>query len=104
MATPIWTTGTPGSGKRFGITDDVSVTAREVASVITETIESSKYLGGTIIEISKIGTRVIPEWRIVPTGEIDGKMAVGTDTPPEAIQQALAPILEITAKERGTPF
>ena len=74
-----------------------------MASVIVETIESSKYPGGIITEISKLGTRVIPEWRIAPTGEIDGKMAVGTDTPPEAIQLALAPILAITAKERGTP-
>ncbi|KAK7883477.1 hypothetical protein LTR67_011227 [Exophiala xenobiotica] len=103
VTTPIWTTGTPGSGRRFGITDDISVTARDVASVITETIESSEYPGGTIMEISKLGTRVIPEWRITPTGEIDGKMAAGTDAPPEAIQRALAPILAITAKERGTP-
>ena len=66
-------------------------------------IESGKYPGGTIMEISKLGTRVIPEWNIFPPGgELkDGEMAAGTDTPADAIQRALGPIFDVTAKERG---
>jgi len=99
--TPIWTVGTPGSGERFGIVEDISITARDVASVIKETLESSSFPGGTIREVSKHGIRVIPEWRIPPVGEVDGQMASGSDVPPEAIERALAPILAVTAREKA---
>lgn len=51
-------------------------------------------------EISKLGTRVIPKWHIAPPVEVDRKIAIGTDTPPEAIQRTLAPILKVTTQEK----
>ncbi|KAF7557156.1 hypothetical protein G7Z17_g939 [Cylindrodendrum hubeiense] len=101
VTTPIWTTGTPGSGKRFGINDDVAITAETTAEAIHEAIESADYPGGTILEVSRDGTRVIPEWFIQPPGMVDGKMQKGTDVPPEMIAKALKPILDRTAAERG---
>ncbi|EXJ71839.1 uncharacterized protein A1O5_04340 [Cladophialophora psammophila CBS 110553] len=101
VKTPIWTTGTPGSGERFQIKDEISITAETVAEAMQEVIESGKYPGGTIFEVSKLGTRTIPEWNIDPPGMVDGKMARGTEAPADAIQQALAPILSVTEKERG---
>ncbi|KAH6697418.1 hypothetical protein F5X68DRAFT_186337 [Plectosphaerella plurivora] len=101
VATPIWTTGTPGLGERFGINDNISITSDPVAEAIHDIIESAEYPGGTILEVSKLGRRVIPEWNIDPPGMVDGKMAEGTDVPPEMIARGLRPILEVTAAERG---
>ena len=101
VTTPIWTTGTPGSGERFGINDSIAITAEDVAKTVLEVIESAEYPGGAIIEISRDGSRVIPEWNIDPPGMIDGEMAKGTTVPPDVIAGALKPILERTAAERG---
>lgn len=99
--TPIWTTGAPGSGERFGVTSQIATTADAVANAINEAVESAKYPGGSIVEISNLGIRSIPEWHIDPPGMVDGKMAEGTDVPPDMVQKALGPILAVTAKERG---
>lgn len=101
MATPIWTTGTPGSGERFGVDASVSITPQQVASAISDAVESEEYPGGTILEVSQDGQRVIPEWNIQPPGLVDGQMGKGTTVPPETIAKALAPILARTAAERG---
>lgn len=101
VSTPIWTTGTPGSGERFGINDDLAITPETAAEAIHDVVESAEYPGGTILEVSRDGTRVIPEWLIQPPGMVDGKMPKGTDVPPEMIAQAMKPILDRTAAERG---
>ena len=101
VSTPIWTTGTPGSGERFGITDQVSITADEVAKVLFDTVKSAKYAGGTIMEVSMLGTRVVPEWHIAPPGEVEGKTAEGSATPADAIQRVIRSILQVTEKEKG---
>lgn len=72
-----------------------------MARGIHETIESAKYTGGTIFEVSKLGTRVIPEWNISPPGHVEGEFAVGTDTPAESLERAMKPILDVTNRERG---
>lgn len=98
--TPIWT---PNASARYGITDEVSLTADEVAATISEAIESPEIPGGTILEISLGSKRAVPEWGVPPptgTGE-DGNPAKGTTVPPEAIQRVLGPILGITEAERG---
>ncbi|KAM5346073.1 hypothetical protein ACJ41O_009078 [Fusarium nematophilum] len=101
VTTPIWTTGTPGSGERFGVNTAVAITSDEVAEAIGEAVESEEYPGGTILEVSKEGTRVIPEWNIKPPGMIDGQMGKGTTVPPEVIAKALGPILARTTAEKG---
>jgi hypothetical protein len=101
VSTPIWTTGTPGSGQRFGIIEDISITPEVVAKTIREGIESPEYPGGTILEVSKLGTRVVPEWFIQPPGMVDGKMPEGTDVPEHMIVKSLEPIMSVTERERG---
>ncbi|ETS87772.1 hypothetical protein PFICI_01600 [Pestalotiopsis fici W106-1] len=103
VTTPIWTTGTPGSGERFGVDSSVAITSEEVANAISGAVESADYPGGTILEVSQAGRRIIPEWNIAPPGLIDGKMGKGTTVPPEAIAKALGPILARTAAEKGQP-
>lgn len=80
----------------------MSLTSEEVSEVLFDTVQSAKYPGGTIMEISKLGTRVIPEWRIAPVGEIDGKMAEGSDSPVEAIERVIGSIAAVTDGERAT--
>lgn len=100
--TPLWTEGTPGAAARFGVTDDVCITANEVAAAIDEAVESTNIPGGAIFEITKVGTRVVPEWNFdPPPGTQDGKMAKGTAVPPERIEKILEPILKLTEAERG---
>lgn len=101
--TPIWTAGTPGARVRFGITEEVSLTADAVAAAINEAIESPEIPGGTILEISLGSKRAVPECGIPSlTGtEDNGKPAKGTSMPPEAIQRVLGPIQGITEAERG---
>ncbi|KAG8158472.1 hypothetical protein KVR01_011594 [Diaporthe batatas] len=100
VMTPIWT---PSTKARFGVTDEVSLKADAVAAAISEAIESPDIPGGTILEISLGSKRIIPEWGIAPpagTGD-DGEPSKGTAVPPEAVQRALRPIIEITEAERG---
>lgn len=101
--TPIWTDGTPGARVRFGITDEVSLTADTVAAAIHEAIESPELPGGTILEISLGSKRAVPEWNIAPPADTDedGQPAKGTAMPPEAIHRVLGPIQKITEAERG---
>ncbi|CAH0046650.1 unnamed protein product [Clonostachys solani] len=101
VSTPIWTTSTPGSGERFGIGEDISITPEVVAKTISDGIESPEYPGGTILEVSKLGTRVVPEWFIHPPGMVDGKMPEGTDVPEHMIIKSLEPIMNVTKRERG---
>ncbi|CAH0019783.1 unnamed protein product [Clonostachys rhizophaga] len=101
VSTPIWTTGTPGSGERFGIVEDISITPEVVAKTISEGIESPEYPGGTILEVSKLGTRVVPEWFIQPPGMVDGKMPEGTDVAEHMLVKSLEPIMSVTERERG---
>lgn len=54
------------------------------------------------MEVSKFGTRVIPEWFIAPPGHGDGGVATGTDVPPDALEKVLGEIRAITEKERST--
>ncbi|RSL58715.1 hypothetical protein CEP54_007607 [Fusarium duplospermum] len=101
VTTPIWTTGTPGSGERFGVSTAIAITSDEVAEAIDDAVESEEYAGGAILEVSKEGKRVIPEWNIKPPGMMDGQMGKGTTVPPEVIAKALGPILARTASEKG---
>lgn len=64
-------------------------------------IEESRYSSGTVFEISMLGERVVPAWNIDPPGMVNGKMAEGTAIPQEAIDKSNAPLLAITASERG---
>lgn len=63
--------------------------AEAIHNAITEPAE---YPGGTVLEILANGSRVLPEWHIVPPE---------VKIPAEAIAKGLEPILDITAGEKG---
>jgi hypothetical protein len=102
VKTPLWTEGSPGSGVRYGISDETALTPDSVASAISEVVESSQIPGGAIFEIALGGTRLLPEWNISPPPgwpvEEDGK---GSNVRPQQNPGLLGPILEVTEAERG---
>lgn len=77
-----------------------SNTPEEVASAMMDLIQDEQYGGGTVLEITVAGTRVIPAWNIdpPPTGAV-GSSASGL--PLELVQKNLAPIIEKLKTERG---
>lgn len=101
--TPLWTDGAPGSGARYGITEDIALTSNAVAAAIGEAIESHDIPGGSIVEISKLGgIRVVPEWNIdPPPGTVDDKAAAGNAAPADMIKNVMGPILRVTEAERN---
>lgn len=102
MKTPLWTEGTPGAGARYGVSDEVSLTTDTLAAAINEVVESPEIPGGAIFEVSKVGTRIIPDWNISPPhGMDDNKDGKGVKPPPEFFENMLAPILKVTRSERG---
>lgn len=102
MKTPLWTEGTPGSGARYGITDQVSLTTDTLAAAISKVVESPDIPGGAIFEVAREGTRIIPDWNIsAPPGMDDKRDGKGVKPPPEYIENMLAPILKVTRAERG---
>ncbi|EEU35147.1 uncharacterized protein NECHADRAFT_88697 [Fusarium vanettenii 77-13-4] len=101
VTTPIWTTGTLGPGERLRVNSSLAITFNEVAEAIGDAMELAEYLGRTILEVSKEGRRVIPEWNIKPPGLVHRQMEKGTTIPSEAILKTLRPILARTAIEKG---
>lgn len=51
---------------QFGFDQADTVSVREVATAIQRLVEDGKYSGGTVLEITANGTRVIPEWGVSP--------------------------------------
>lgn len=100
MATPLWSDN-PKAKDQFSIADEIMISADTVAASMASLIEDAKYDSGTVFEISMLGERVIPPWNIDPPGMVDGKMAEGTAIPQAAIDKSNAPLLAITASERG---
>lgn len=67
MDTPLWDTK-PGLRKQFGYDPKFTISARAVADAELELIESEKYKGGTVYEISALGGRKIPTYFLTPPG------------------------------------
>ncbi|KAH6718662.1 hypothetical protein BKA61DRAFT_570723 [Leptodontidium sp. MPI-SDFR-AT-0119] len=100
VATPLWSDNL-GAKNQFSIADEIMITSETVATSMISLIEESRYSSGTVFEISMLGERVVPAWNIDPPGMVNGKMAEGTAIPQEAIDKSNAPLLAITASERG---
>ena len=65
--TPLWDTK-PTLKEQFGYHPKLAISARAVAEVELELIQSRKYKGGTVYEISALGGRKIPTFFITPPG------------------------------------
>ncbi|KAI9740331.1 MAG: hypothetical protein M1834_004910 [Cirrosporium novae-zelandiae] len=103
VRTPLWTSR-PEVMERYGYDDSIAISSEEVAEGIAHVIEDGKYGGGTVFEMSKLGTRVIPLWNISPPGGDAENMVEGSKVPQEALDRVYQPIQAILSKERGVPF
>lgn len=65
--TPLWD-GKPNLREQFGYHPKLAISARAVAETQLELIESGKYKGGTVYEISALGGREIPTYFLTPPG------------------------------------
>ncbi|KAI9368017.1 hypothetical protein BJX61DRAFT_550761 [Aspergillus egyptiacus] len=65
--TPLWDSK-PTLREQFGYHPKLAISARAVAETELELIESGKYPGGTVYEISTLGGRKIPTYFITPPG------------------------------------
>lgn len=80
--------------KQFGYDIENCITPDRVAEVMAELISDGKYGGGTCLETSASGERVIGTWNIDPPA------FKGTAVPQEVIDRNRAPILAKLNKER----
>lgn len=94
MTTPLWTAD-PEKMKRFGTTPANSITPEAVAESMLTLVEQEKYPGGTCLEVSSAGSRVLGVW------DIPAPEAAGTMPTKEALETSYAPILKRMRDERA---
>jgi hypothetical protein len=95
VRTPLWTDH-PEKMKRFGYDEATAVTPESVAKAMVEIVTQGKYPGGTSLEVSISGTRVLGTWNIEPPA------AAGTNVPQEVMDENYAPLLAIMDRERSS--
>jgi hypothetical protein len=95
VRTPLWTDH-PDKIKQFGYTTESSISPEEVAQAMIELCTDGKYGGGTCLETSTGGNRILGTWNIAEPA------SAGTAVPKEAIKMNQAPIRAIMDKEKGT--
>ncbi|KAL4936619.1 hypothetical protein BDV06DRAFT_89593 [Aspergillus oleicola] len=98
--TPLWDTK-PTLKKQFGYHPSLAISAKAVADAEMELIESGKFKGGTVYEISTLGGRKIPTYFITPPG-YDPKNPKQGYMPKRDDEGANAPILDLLKAERGS--
>ncbi|KAJ5713997.1 NAD(P)-binding protein [Penicillium malachiteum] len=94
VRTPLWTDQSERM-EQFSIDDAETVTAAQVGKAMITLVEDGQYKGGTVLEITAFGTRVIPEWNISPPPTKFTGIVSQT-----AIDRNLAPIRARLKKER----
>lgn len=96
VRTPLWT---PQAGddliKNFGYHESIILEPGDVARAAVQLVEGGKYGGGTVLEVTTSGTRVIPEWGVEPPPR--RKDAVPSDIVPPLKME----VKEHLAGERG---
>lgn len=84
----------PAKIAQYGYTAENTISAEDVARAMIELCVQGRYRGGTCLETSKGGNRVLGTWNIPePVSE-------GTSVPREVIERNQRPILEIFERER----
>lgn len=80
---------------QFALDKSETVTPTDVGEAIVSLVEDGQYGGGTVMEITAYGIRVIPEWNVSPPpSKLTGIISQ------EDIDRNLAPIKEKLQKER----
>jgi hypothetical protein len=80
--------------KQFGYTAEASITPDDVAKAMVELVTDGKYEGGTCVETTTNGIRILGVWNIDPPHY------EGTAVPKEMIENNQAPIKALLKKER----
>ena len=81
--------------KRFGTAPSNSVTPEAVAESMLSLVEQEKYPGGSCLEVSSAGSRLLGVW------DIAAPKAAGTMPTREALAMSYAPILQRLKDERA---
>ncbi|KAI9719761.1 MAG: hypothetical protein M1812_003249 [Candelaria pacifica] len=97
VETPLWT-DREDKMSQFSFRDMPSNTPEEVAKAMADLVQDGQYDGGTVLEITVAGTRVIPLWNIDPPASGGSS---GRGAPQEMMQKAVAPIVDKMKRERG---
>ena len=98
--TPLWDTK-PGAKELLGYHPKLAISAQTVAEAELELIESGKYTGGTVYEISPLGGRVVPPLAI-STPAPDPKNPIQASMPKKENPGANADIWNVLAAERNS--
>lgn len=100
VATPLWTAH-PDQMAEFTYDAAKALSPGQVADAMLEMVQDgSTYPGGTMLEISAGGRRVIPAWNIDPPTVAGGNSA--NDGPKASIQSDYSRITAKLDKERGS--
>ena len=93
VATPLWTAeAAKNVAAQFSYTDDIALTADEVAQAMRELIEDGKYAGGAVLRMSKGNLREV----------VDVEQVTAVDMARKAwIEGTYKPVREHFGKERG---
>ncbi|KAK4941409.1 hypothetical protein LTR10_018678 [Elasticomyces elasticus] len=95
VRTPLWTDH-PEKMKQFGYSLENSVTAETVANNMNDLVTKAQYAGGTCLEVSAGGSRLLGIWNIPePSGQ-------GTGIDADVLQENYKPILTKLQSERAT--
>jgi hypothetical protein len=94
VATPLWL-DRPDIMKQFGYDPEHTITPKRVAEDMYELIINGKYGGGTCLENSISGTRVLGTWNIPPP------QSAGTSVPENVKDLKNAPMIAVMKKEKG---
>jgi hypothetical protein len=81
--------------KQFGTTAENSISPEKVAESMLQLVEKAEYPGGTCLEISSAGSRVLGIW------DIAAPEAAGTAPSEAALTTGYKPILDLMRVERG---
>ncbi|EKG16339.1 Short-chain dehydrogenase/reductase SDR [Macrophomina phaseolina MS6] len=98
VRTPLWS---PDRGtdllQLFKYSQDAILEPEDVARAAKQLVEEGRYGGGTVLEVTTVGTRVIPEWGVMPPPQAEKN----TGAPQEIVPPAQVEVKEYLKEERG---
>ncbi|OMP86665.1 putative oxidoreductase [Diplodia seriata] len=107
VRTPLWTPPTEdGKGGRadllreFGYAESTILEPRDVAEAAVRLVEDAEYGGGTVLEVTTRGTRVIPEWGIQPPPHRRDAAGANVGAPQDIVPPVKVGVREYLARER----
>lgn len=91
--TPLWT-ARPELMKQWGYDEKRTIQPEAVAQRMIELITDGQYMGGSCMEITVAGIRVLGEWNIAPS------IYSSSQRPPDVLANMHAPVRALMEKEK----